>query len=188
MESMFVIYKITHDATGRYYIGKTTLGKWERGYMGQGTWIKRMVAKYGRDAFTREIISEHASEPEAYKAEREVIGLRFALDPLCINLKSGGLGGEFGQKVTPEALAKRGKLSEETKKKMSQAHKGRPSPMKGKKHTPETKAKISASLTGYKRSPENRRAMSKARIGRVVSPETRAKISKTLKEKYHDKS
>jgi len=56
----------------------------------------------------------------------------------------------------------------------------------GGKHTPETRAKISVagrgnkSASGHKRTPETRAKISAARIGRKHTPETCAKISASL--------
>ena len=156
---MFIVYKITHDATGRYYIGKTVRYLWERGYMGSGVIIKGLVDKYGRDAFTREILFETKDERKAYSYERGAVGLAFGLDPLCLNLKSGGSGGEFGQKVsaeTREKLRRRSmgnkhslgfKQSVETRTKKSIANKGENNPFHGRKHTMETKLKMRRPFT-----------------------------------------
>ena len=77
-----------------------------------------------------------------------------------------------GKQVSQEtrdkiSASEKGKqISQETRDKMSEAHKG-----KGRPHTSETKAKISAAMTG-KPSP---------RKGVKLSPETRQKLSEALK-------
>jgi hypothetical protein len=58
------------------------------------------------------------------------------------------------------------KQSEETKRKISEKAKGRPSKLKGrkgKKASPETRAKMSAARRGQKKSPEAKQKMSEAR-------------------------
>lgn len=57
---------------------------------------------------------------------------------------------------------------------------------KGKPHTPEQNAKISASNMGKRMSPESREKMSKAKAGRTLTAEHRAKIG--LKSKGTHKS
>jgi len=52
-------------------------------------------------------------------------------------------------------------------------------------HTPETRAKMSATHTGMKRSPEARAIMSAAQKGRKISDEHRAKISAANTGKHH---
>ncbi len=82
------------------------------------------------------------------------------------------------------------KLSEETKKKISIANKGNPSPMKGKKHSEEALAKmrkwspseearkkISDKLKGVKLSEKTKKKISIALTGKVKPLETRKKLS-----------
>lgn len=69
------------------------------------------------------------------------------------------------------------KLSEETKRKISEAQ-------KGKRPSDETRRKLSESHKGHKHSEETKRKMSetqKGRPGKSPSAETRAKISKAMK-------
>lgn len=71
------------------------------------------------------------------------------------------------------------KFSEETKKKMSEAHKGRVSWNKGKKFSEETKNKMSEAHKGKKLSEETRRRLSEAR--KNMSEETKKKIGAAKK-------
>lgn len=161
---MFIVYKTTHITTGRYYIGKCSRKQWERGYMGSGTWIKRMIAKHGREAFAREIISEHATEREAFGAEQLQIGMRYVLDLLCVNLRSGGDGGIVNKNQH--------RHTEEAKAKISAFQKNR------------------ARKRGIKRSPETRAKMSRAQKGnskwkrRVMTDEYREKLSKANQKPF----
>lgn len=79
---------------------------------------------------------------------------------------------------------KRGPMSEETKKKLSEIHKGRTPWIKGKHHTEETKRKLSEAQKGVKRGPlseDQKRKQSEAMKGHTVSEETRQKIRESLK-------
>jgi len=88
--------------------------------------------------------------------------------------------------------ARKGKKhTPETRAKMSEAHKGRLSPMKGRRHTPETRAKISEAHKGKKHTPETRAKISEALKGRLSpmkgrrhTPETRAKMSEAHKTQW----
>lgn len=86
------------------------------------------------------------------------------------------------------------KLSEETRKKMSESVKGRPSPRKGAKLSAETKRKMSearkqylqhnpAPWQGKKHSSESLKKMSEAHKGKKFSAETRAKLSEAQRGK-----
>lgn len=71
----------------------------------------------------------------------------------------------------------------DTRKKMSMSRPKDFSPMTGKKHTEETKARISENRKGKgggEQTPERRANISKALKGRIVTPEIRARISATL--------
>ena len=72
-------------------------------------------------------------------------------------------------------------LSEEHKKKLSEAKKGKyageKNPMYGKKHSEEVRNKISRAHKGKKMSTETRKRMSESRKGHLVSEETRKKMS-----------
>lgn len=79
-----------------------------------------------------------------------------------------------------------GNLSEEARRKMSEAKKGRPNPFKGIPRPAEVREKIARALTGRKfppRSAETRRKQSEALKGRRLSDECRAKLSAAHKGK-----
>lgn len=73
------------------------------------------------------------------------------------------------------------KLSQETRKKMSRARKGKPRPeaiewLKGREVSEETRRKISESNKGKKRSDETRERIRQARANQTFSDETREKL------------
>lgn len=84
-------------------------------------------------------------------------------------------------------LPKGFKHTEETKRKRSEAQKGRVSPMKGKIHSEETKRKLSEARKGNKynlgkhASEETKRKLSEAGKGRIFSEEHKRKISEAHK-------
>lgn len=74
-------------------------------------------------------------------------------------------------------------LSAETRKKMSEANKGKPSCMKGKHLSAESCKKISEANKGKHRSAETRKKLSEVRKGKHHSEETRKKMSEANKGK-----
>lgn len=73
--------------------------------------------------------------------------------------------------------------TDEVKAKISAAHKG----MKGKKQSPETRAKMSAAHKGKKQSPESVAKSVAARRGLKRSDETKARMSAAKEGKKHSK-
>lgn len=69
------------------------------------------------------------------------------------------------------------KHTEETRKKLSDAHRGKPSPMKGKCHSSKAKEKMSASRKGKPKSPEHKAKMADSHKGKHLSEATKQKIS-----------
>ena len=171
---MGYIYIIRNTVNGKAYIGQTikklekrinehlNLTQARRG----SRLLKSAIEKYGRDAFTVEILHEVL---DIFLDEIEIaeIAKHNTLVPHGYNLDSGG----HANKV----------LSDETRWKMSEAN-------KGKTHSAETRRKISESLKGKPLSPERRRKISEAHKGRKRKPrsaEHRRKMSEANKGKTH---
>ena len=190
-EKTGVVYRIYHKESMKSYIGRSVnpdnrIREHLAGHS-KSPAICNAIKKYGVDAFCVEILEKDM--PEAWLSKLEILHIRFwiSVSPHGYNLTHGGEG------EIP---------SDEVRQKMSESHKGRPSPMKGKtawnkgkksgqppwnkgkKHTAETRRKISESRKGEKHpnygkklSSETRRKMSEANKGRILSQETRQKIS-----------
>jgi len=173
-----IIYKITNTINSRIYIGKRNLVKddFEASiYYGSGKLIKRAIAKYGIENFTREILYECSSEEEMNEKEKFYIEKLGSLVPIGYNIQSGGEGGDNGVRTRTFTLEwieniKKGKkdykCSDETKKKLSEAGKNR--------HFPEeVRQKMSKAHKGKKVSEETKKKISKARKGRKVKEKTK---------------
>lgn len=123
---------------------------------------------------TAEVLFESENEKLCFDKEITLIA-EIGLENLC-NLTIGGEG-------TSGA-----KLSEETRKKMSEAKKGKPSNGKGKPRSEEFKEKMRQIQTGKEgymkgktHSKETKQKMSEAKKGRVFSEEHRRKLSEATK-------
>ena len=183
------IYKITNTVNGKSYIGqtirdaeKTRIPVHLNGHGNVS--IKQAIEKYGKDAFTYEILHDGII-PELLDAlESEAIKKFNTVFPHGYNLTTGG-GGTH---------------SEETRQKISNANKGRTAWNKGKRGilqpSEETCLKISEALTGITRSKETRRKISEGlkghpcyknrtawNKGKSPSEETRRKQSEAKKGK-----
>jgi len=126
----------------------------------------RTYNKYG---LVVDIVAKDISLEEAKEMEKFLID-SIGIDNLC-NITLGGEGA-FGYKQ-----------SEENKRRHSEFMKGRSSPRKGCKHTPESLKKMSESHKGWKMSDDQKKRLIEYLTGRKHSEETKRKISRTRKEK-----
>ena len=74
-------------------------------------------------------------------------------------------------------------ISEYTRQKMSESHKGEKNPFYGKHHTEDNKRKISESHKGKRHTDDTRKKMSESRKGKKFSEETRRKMSEAAKHR-----
>lgn len=155
------IYKITCTVNGKFYIG-SAVNLYTRHYDHFSTLrrsthknihLQRAYNKYGKDAFTFEILE--------LVPDREMLTTREQhwfdeLQPF----------GDQGYNIAPNAIS-----------------------LLGKRHTPETRAKISQAHMGMSPTPETREKLRQANLGkkmppsfiekqkaRIMKPETRAKL------------
>jgi group I intron endonuclease len=99
---------------------------------------KELQIKYGKESFIRENMFIFDNREDALKMESKLVDEKLINNLLCLNITKGGKGN-----VTPSETQ-----SEESNIKRSIKLKGKPSGMKNKKHTQESKNKISKSLMG----------------------------------------
>lgn len=155
--------------------------------------FNRAIKKYGWDNFKHEILFSNLSLKEAKEKEIELIAFYDSTNPeKGYNIT---IGGESGNGYHHTELAKQ---------KISASMKGRTSPMKGRKQSEESKAKISESNKNIPRrkgftlsdetkkkigeahkgipkpkSEEHKRKMSEAKRGTTLSEETKKKMSES---------
>ena len=188
-DKKYTVYKHTAP-NGKVYIGITKQkpnkrwGKDGNGYKTQTFY--RAIKKYGWENISHEITGTGYAKDQACTLEKEFIKKFDTINPLKgYNKTTGGEITEF---------------SEETRKKMSESHKGvklskehilkRTLSQKGLKRSEETKKRLSKSLKGKpsiwkgKHLPEEtRRKISESNKGKHLSAETRLKLSEANKGK-----
>ena len=165
------IYKITNKENGKFYIGKRSTKRdiHKDKYMGSSKAIGKDV-KLHPEKYVKVIICQCESEDEAYKTEALLVTQELVDDPMCYNLVVGGRRGNFeviSRKISQSLRGK--KLSEETKRKMSESHRG----TIGFRHSEESKRKMSEKAMG-------RQAWNK---GTSWSAETIEKIRQSAKNR-----
>ena len=92
----YTIYKITNILNGKIYIGKHQTKDLNDDYMGSGKLLRRAIAKYGQENFTKEILFQFDNEVDMNAKEAELVTEEFCLrEDTNYNLCPGGHGG-FG--------------------------------------------------------------------------------------------
>ena len=162
---MGCIYLIRNLKNNKCYIGQTIhdavkgrINDHLNGKSHGSQLVKRAVEKYGKDAFTYEILHDGIIPKFLDMLEKEAIAKFNTIAPHGYNLDTGGANG------TP---------SEETRQKQSEAK-------KGKKRGPHSEShcrKISEGQKGKKLSAEHRRKISDIQKGKKRPPSVRQKIS-----------
>lgn len=134
----YYVYRIDIlDGSGRFYIGQRTSRKepWEDiQYKGSGVRLRNIYRRHGGYKYVRDgefylktILQECKDQNELNEAECGWIGDQYIWNPRCLNLKAGGdhakLSKESKRKISE---ANRGKhYTEEARLKMSEAKKGK---------------------------------------------------------------
>lgn len=174
------IYKTICKVTGKYYIGMHSTDDLGDRYLGSGSYLSRSIKKHGRENHICEILEFHPDRKMLREREAELVTSDLVENQMCMNLRLGGDNGAYGRT-----------LSEETRQKISESH-------KGKVKTEEHRRNLSKSLkgkerqSGWKHSDEAKRKISESAkkrtkhsmSGRHHTDETRKKMSESQKKSY----
>lgn len=141
---------------GKKYVGVTTASKpefrWKEGRGYEHQLFGRAILKYGWDNITHEVFEVDSAE-EMYRKEVELISFYHSNDPeYGYNCSTGGEKSALGYRH-----------SEEMRKKMSEARKGKPLSKEHKRHMAEAAKKRA-------KDPEYRKKLSEARKGKTLKP------------------
>lgn len=151
-----IVYITTCLVNGKVYIGQTI--HWQdKSYLGSGVALCEAVKKYGRSKFKRKILKVCYNQKQLDVWEMIMIRKYNSTDKSIGYNVLPGTANEFGcgspaklpevkEKLRQIQLGKR--HSEETKRKMSEARKGRVSNRKGVKLSEETKRKMRKAAIG----------------------------------------
>lgn len=175
MERSGIIYCAKNKVNGKVYVGQTTKTLAYR----KGAHIRALrrarlqcrkfylaLKKYGIESFEWFVLAECNSQSELDSFEIKFICiLRATENEYGYNIAKGGKAGS--------------RMSNETKRLLSESRKGEKSVWYGKKHTEETKRKISLAQKGKVGKPHTEESKAKLRqkmLGNSISAEARAKI------------
>ena len=179
-DKFFYVYKILFES-GEYYIGKHRTRNLNDGYCGSGILIQQKIAN-GEIKTAKKIILEfHENDKKLSIAEERIIGNKYLTDPLCLNKVKGGEGGWDEYIIRKSAHLRKGmKRSKESIEKQKIT-------CTGKRHTIETKEKISLARKEYFKTDIGEKHKEKIRENRQkigCSEETKKKISNKAKERW----
>ena len=165
-----IIYKILNTINVKSYIGQTKRTPKARfkahiqaAKQGSKQPLHIAMRKYGYENFCIIPVVKCSSEEEMNSRENTCIRLYSSMSPNGYNVKTGGVHSKY---------------SEESRRKMSEAKKGKPSWNKGIPHTEEHKKNWKESRKGYKATEETKRKQSEAMKGFRHTEETKRKMSR----------
>lgn len=154
-----IIYKITNLINNKIYVGKDKYNNPK--YFGSGCILKKSIKKYGIQNFKKETLEYCNTEEELNLKEKIWIKkLKSQNSDIGYNISSGGDGGDTltNHPFRSEIIEKTTKAINKIKYKISENHadiSGEKNPMFGKKHSEESKKKMSINTKKcYKENPE----------------------------------
>lgn len=176
-----VAYMIRNNINQKVYVGITERSVSRRWYEHTevanscGKFLHKAIKKHGKENFELIVLASCIGDRnDLLDLEKKLIKQYNSFAPSGYNLTTGG-DGVFGYKHDPKIgvmIAQNNKLrivSNETKQKMSESHKGSKNSFYGKTHSEITKQKISEAKTGQvgpwagkKRSEETKQKISEA--------------------------
>ena len=189
---MGYIYMLENKINGKIYIGQTIrsikIRFKEHQTSSDCKAIYRAIQKYGWDAFEKDWYECPDEDLNFY--EEMLVALLGTLAPGGYNLKEGGGNGKLSeetkQKISESHRGEKSYMygkspSEETKQKMSEAQRGEKHHMYGKSMNERTKQKLREAHIGKLLSEETKRNMSDSKIGILKSDATKQKMSESKK-------
>lgn len=186
---MFYVYRIVRRETGKQYFGWTSESPNQRWWRhknhakeGDGYAIHDAMRRHGIDAFDFEVVLEVGTAAEAKLAEMYYIA------GFKTNLRRVG---HWGYNLTDGGEGIVGFThDDETKARIGAAKRGKPSPLRGRPKDPKAIAKTAVFNRGRKFTPEHRARLSAAKLGKKqakrgpLSEEHKESIRRTLKARY----
>ena len=177
-KSIYSLYQTTNTINGKIYIGVHKESSWPiiDKYLGSGFALKAAIKKYGKHNFERKILCISDSSEYVFDMESKLVTDVFVKENNNYNIICGGVGtSDFSQDTKKKISdAKKGvplsqehkqklrelhlgrKCTQEQRKRMSVARRGKGNAFYGKKHKPETLEKFRK----MRQDPEYRMSMS----------------------------
>lgn len=154
MTIYYTVYEVECQANGKKYRGAHQTTNPDDAYLGSGPFIKKAIAKYGRQNFTKAILFMALTEEFMYEVEAELIDAEWVKSRRTYNVKPGGIGGAGNRpddvklKISNSTVGKKKPVG--FGERVSAAKQARPVASRpvGSVNTDEHNAKISAAKKG----------------------------------------
>ena len=85
-----IVYKTVNKVNSKYYIGVHSTKDLNDGYLGSGKNLKRAIAKYGKEAFERQILCFFSERDNALIYEKTLVTREITNLTECYNIVEGG--------------------------------------------------------------------------------------------------
>ena len=89
----FIIYKITNSVNEHFYIGAHKTNDLRDDYFGSGKKLEKAIEKYGVENFVKTILFFCKNIKELYRKEAKIVDSNLLDDKNCYNIRLGGYGG-----------------------------------------------------------------------------------------------
>ena len=172
----YIVYKITNQINGKFYIGSHKTKDLNDNYMGSGKYLKYSQEKYGVENFTKEILFVFDNAEEMYAKEAEIVTEDFLAEENTYNLKVGGFGGFDHLNDGSEKHIQRCRRAASIR-----VEKLRES---GYYKSTEFVDRANQALLAARQTRKDQRLPPPSFKGQAHTPETKAKLSKIMSEKY----
>lgn len=183
------IYQITNNLNSKIYVGVHSSTDLNDNYMGSGVALQHAYNKYGIANFTKVILHIFDTRDQANESEAEIVNEQFVSRRDTYNIMPGGLSvlhtDESKAKISAGNKGK--KVTDTSKMCMAQQKvaKERVNPFKGKKHTAESKQKMSDSIKANPNVRLSKLGKNNPNYGKVYTDEEKAILSAKLSGENH---
>lgn len=177
----YCIYMHINKIDGKVYIGQTCQkpeDRWKNGFgYKKGTHFRNAINLYGWENFEHIVWANNLTLEEANRVERLLISLWDARNPekgynICFGGDNHNISDETKRKIGATKVGNQNMLgkhhSEETKKKISDSHKGEKCYNYGKHLSNEHKRAISQSLNGRKNTWQSKKVVQLTKDDEVI--------------------
>ncbi len=182
-----IIYKVTNNKNGKFYIGAHSTNNVNDSYFGSGKVVLRALKKHGVTNFTKDVLFIFDNKEDMFDKEREIVTEDFVKNNDNYNMVVGGSAPPVYQHTdeSRKRVSEQFKgvaLSDEHKEKISKTKKKVYHPYRGKELSEEHKEKNRQAQMGRKHSEETKQKMRNKKTGKN-NPNYGKKFSREYREK-----